>query len=90
MSVQICCEGPACNGGFSAQDRETAIMREVPGNTDALRDEAARYARHVVTRKLNVTPHTRSGSTYRGAVTFALFRCEACDHERVYGNSSHG
>ncbi len=84
MSVTICCEGPECNNGRSAVDREAAIIGHMPTATQELRDEAAKQARSLVTHILAVTPHGRVGVNRRG---YALFACEDCGFERTYGST---
>ena len=86
-SVRIGCEGPACNGGQSAADKEAAIVRGLPSATEAMRDDVAKFARGAVSKTLAITPHSRSGLTMRGGVTFVLFTCGACGYARVYGNT---
>lgn len=80
--VAICCEGPICNAGESAKDREAALASRSP--TQAIRSEAAHGARGYVSRQLDVTPHVRVGPGAWGAV---MFRCLICEHERQYGNT---
>lgn len=87
MSVQICCEGPDCNGGRSAIVRETEQMGDLRGINETMRDEYAKHARAMTSRSLVVTSHTPSGITRRAGIVFALYACEACHFERIYGNS---
>jgi hypothetical protein len=79
----ICCEGPRCNAGRSAADREADILNGMPTNTGELRDAACAYARGTVSKQLAVTPHSLQGSDGHG---HSLFRCDYCAHVRVYGN----
>lgn len=84
--VSILCEGPVCNsGGISARDREAAIMKTLPTVTEEMRVESAKYARSATTRALALRPH--SGPTRVGAHGMLMFACDACGHERVYGNT---
>lgn len=83
-TVLICCEGPSCNGGLSADQREAAIVSNSPCATAEMRDEAERYARRVISPRLAVTPHERVGLNRRGQ---ALFACVPCGFERVYGHT---
>ena len=76
-TVRICCEGPDCNGGHSAIDREQAIIGSTTATEEARREEVRRFARSTVSRKLAVTPHRRVGKT--------RYACIVCEHERVYG-----
>jgi hypothetical protein len=82
MSVSICCEGPLCNHGISADVREHVSKREYP--SIPLYDEAMKRARLESTRALAVTPHTENGTNGFGSY---LFCCDLCGHERVYGNT---
>ncbi len=81
----ICCEGPTCNAGQSALQRETALTVRCP--TYELRDLAERDARRIVSRALAVTPHVHVSTTRRAGIALAVYACVACNHERVYGNS---
>ena len=83
-AIGICCEGPACNAGIGATDRETAHLWKAPHQTAEVREENFKAARRDVSRQLAVTPHTHSGSTGRGQ---HLYRCDVCGHERIYGNA---
>jgi hypothetical protein len=65
-SVQICCEGAACNGGQSSAVREAAIVSELPTSTEELRNEAAKHARSVTSHHLAVTTHRRVSTERRG------------------------
>lgn len=89
--VFICCEGPtACNAGHSATAREAAILHGLPNVNAANRDDAEKHARSETSKRLAVTAHHRAGVTSRGGTTLTLFTCDACGHERVYGNVSWG
>lgn len=83
-NVTICCEGPACNNGISAHDREAAFVAGLPRATVEMRDEAMRYARRTLSPQLAITEHVRCGVDLRG---LALFACVPCGHERVYGST---
>jgi hypothetical protein len=80
----ICCEGPACNAGISAADRETAHLWKAPQQTAEVREDNFKAARRDTSKQLAVTPHTHSGSTGRGQ---HLYRCDRCGHARIYGNA---
>ncbi len=82
--VAICCEGPKCNDGFSAKDREQVFVREHPGEGAIMREEAHKASRSRVSHDLKVTPHARAGV---GAGGTLLMACMACGHERVYGHA---
>lgn len=86
--VSICCEGPDCNGGHSASDREAAIAHGLPNATAEIRDEAEKHARGIVTKRLAVTPHRHIGVTFKAATIFQRWACNVCDFERVYGNGT--
>ena len=81
--MTILCEGPHCNAGQSAHDRERAIVAEMPAMTGELRADADKHARLVTSKQLALTPHTflarRGGSL--------MYACECCGYERVYGNT---
>jgi hypothetical protein len=77
------CDGPRCNSGICAAEREAAIT---PRHATAeLREEATKLARAAVTRQLTVTPHTRVGV---GAWQTILFSCSRCGHQRSYGSTT--
>ncbi len=83
-TVLILCEGgTACNAGFSAAQREEA--RIPSGLSDLARGYAMDRARSLVSRELRYTPHVRCGVGRGGTV---LFACQACGHERAYGNTT--
>ena len=81
--MTICCEGPRCNAGRSASEREADILNGMPTNTGELREAAQSYARGTVSKQLAVTPHSLQGSDGHG---HSLFRCDLCGHQRIYGN----
>jgi hypothetical protein len=81
--VTILCEGPTCNGGFSAADRESTILGRWPRDHQH-REDVQRDARRETTAGLHYQPHVRVGVGRRGG---ALFACQNCGHERVYGGS---
>lgn len=83
-ALRLACEGTPCNAGHSAADREAAAVAQLPNVTAEMRDEAEKHARGLVSRKLAVTPHTRSGVGRGGTL---LVACAACGHERVYGHA---
>lgn len=80
----ILCEGPRCNAGRSATDREAAIVRSLTPQTEAMRDDAAKHARSHVSGELTLRPHTRCGVGRGGTL---LYQCAVCRHERVYGTT---
>lgn len=82
MSVHILCEGPICNEGRSAKEREEVLLkRDVSAQ---LREDAYRSARSLVSKQLTYTPHNRVGTGPHGT---SLFACGVCGFERVYGNT---
>jgi len=74
----LCCEGPECNGGKSAEERFLDIYKwpESPTQSEA---EAVviREARAKVTKSLAVTRHKMVSSDHA--------KCEVCGHTRRYG-----
>ena len=84
-TVTILCESAACNAGWSAAAREQNIIASLPTTDEGLRQDAIRYARGAVSRELRYTPHMRCGIGRHG---HALYACEVCGHERIYGCSS--
>jgi hypothetical protein len=85
VMVLICCEGPTCNNGISARDREAILTRGITGATVQTRDDAIRTARGDVSRALAVTPHEDAG-VFRA--TAPVFVCQVCGFERLYGGNS--
>lgn len=81
-TAYICCEGPQCNGGQSAQDRERTLLRGLPAQNAETRDESMRAVHQAVSRALAVTHHARCGVSRAGTL---LFACGVCGHERSYG-----
>ena len=79
----ILCEGPACNGGHSAKEREDAIRQTIPAPSEAEKSRAADYARGAVSRVLAITPHVFAAI---GKWNTLLFACQVCGYERIYGN----
>jgi hypothetical protein len=82
-TVELLCEGPKCNAGRSAAEREADIINGMPSNTGDLRSAAESYARGTVSKQLAVTPHSAQGSDGHG---HSLYRCDQCGHTRIYGN----
>jgi hypothetical protein len=74
------CEGPACNSGRSAEQREADLMPR--GIAENVRHEHMRAARSAVTQDLAYTRHSRSGV---GRYGVTLYACDTCGHERIYG-----
>ena len=83
----LLCEGPSCNSGHSALDREAAVAGSQRGASEASLAAASHEARSVVSRQLAVTAHTRCGVSRRYGIAYALYVCGACGFERIYGNS---
>ncbi len=83
MSVILACEGPRCNRGISAKDREAAIVAALPTQTGELRDEAIKQARLHTSRTLALTPHTALEVSRGGLLVYA---CDICGAPRVYGS----
>ena len=82
-TISLCCEGPKCNGGLSAEAREALITHSLPGATEVMRAELAKDARGAVSRALTVTPHARLSGVDRWGRT--RYMCTVCHAERVYG-----
>jgi hypothetical protein len=55
--MTILCEGPRCNAGRSAKDREREITAQFPSTTSEMRDEGAKHARAAVSHALAHTEH---------------------------------
>ncbi len=87
MNAVICCEGPDCNDGRSAIVREAEETGDVRNMNEEVRDEYHKASRQIVSRALAVTMHTRSSVTRRAGIAFAIYACDDCGHERIYGNS---
>lgn len=80
----ILCEGPRCNAGRSATDREHFDARSM---SEEQRSDMTRFLRGSTSRDLTYTPHNRVGVGQHGT---ALFACAVCGFERVYGNTFWG
>ena len=83
--VTILCEGPTCNNGIGAKAREAMHIPTGASVTDIQRGYAEDRARALVSRELRYTPHVRCGIGRHG---MTLYACTACQHERVYGNTT--
>ena len=82
------CEGPSCNAGHSAADREAALLPIVTTATLAeFREEQRRQARIAVNRQLAYTPHVPARNDSWGR---SLYRCDICGWERIFGNLDAG
>lgn len=84
QTVPILCEGPKCNDGQSAAQRQQSLVRALATPTLEAQAEAERHARSEVSKTLALRPHTRTGLGRGGTL---LYACAACGHERVYGTS---
>lgn len=82
--MMILCEGPRCNAGRSAADREAAIVRSLTPQSEDMRAEAIKHARSHVSHELTLRPHERVGVGRGGTL---LYQCVICRHERVYGTT---
>ncbi len=85
MSKLLACESAACNAGLSATQREARLIPR--GTSDTMRGTHADEARGAVSRELAVTRHVPAGVRRNYGIAYALYACEACAHQRVYGNS---
>ena len=81
--VDISCEGPECNSGISAHERESVASAGIPRGGVGL--DTLRRIRGEVSCALAVTWHEFCGFG-RGAAP--LYKCTVCGHERQYGGSS--
>lgn len=71
-TVQILCEGAACNGGLSAEERTRRHRVRFHDTGDH------KTVEHAVTMELQYQPHVWvSGAHY--------FACTVCGHQRIYG-----
>lgn len=84
IAVEILCEGPICNSGRSAMEREGAFVATETHRSEDQRAAAMTYARGVVSKVLTLTPHHRVGVGRGGTI---LFACQVCGFERAYGNT---
>lgn len=83
--VFICCEGPKCNSGVSAAEREKIGLDGYGKIAETAKYDNVRYVRLSVTRALAVTPHEQVGFARRGS---PLYACTVCGFERQYGGNA--
>ena len=79
MTVRILCEGPACNNGFSAIEREQAEFHNASG---LYCYDAHKHARQIVSQQLTLTPHVPSRMA--DGWNRSLYSCVECGFLRVY------
>lgn len=83
MAYLLCCEGPTCNHGLSAQDRFTRHYGR-PNGVISVHDTdlgPLMDAHQKTTHALAVTRH----ETVNTSGTFA--KCSVCGHVRRYGSA---
>lgn len=76
-SVTILCEGPKCNDGQSAAQRQHSLVRALATPTLEAQAEAERHARSEVSKTLALRPHTLTGLGRGGNAALRLRRMRA-------------